>query len=97
MKEEIQETEPKYFLSSKLWDPNDGMFRGIMWFVGMMKHKYLEQFYLGGMSASLSAAELLELSMSSCEVVAGSVGSLVRNDWLCAEIILSDAVSKSLW
>ena len=46
----------------------------------MTKHKYLEQFYLKGMSASLSAVELLELSISSCEVIAGSVGSLVWDD-----------------
>ena len=62
----------------------------------MMRHKYLEQFYLKGMSASLSDAELLEISISSREVVAGSVGSLIKDDWLCAEIRLSDAVSESL-
>ena len=62
----------------------------------MMKHKYLKQFYLEGMSVSLSAAELLELSISSREVVAGSVGSLVRDDCRWSEITLSDAVSESL-
>ena len=61
-----------------------------------MKHKYLEQFHLKGMSVSLSAAELQKLSMSSREVIAGSVGSLIRDDWLCSEIRLSDAESKSL-